>query len=65
MIHTDEKKQNCHLCNKGFIDKSQLKRHIGLHTGYKPFSCSFCQRAFIQKSNMKLHAAKCSDKPKQ
>jgi len=47
---------NCHICNRGFLNKSNIKVHLRTHTGEKPFRCEVCQKAFRQKAHLIKHA---------
>ncbi|KFM75706.1 putative zinc finger and SCAN domain-containing protein 5D, partial [Stegodyphus mimosarum] len=45
----------CHICNKSFSLKGNLKKHLNLHTGERPFCCNVCKKTFAQKGNLKIH----------
>lgn len=45
----------CHLCNKSFLRKRELDRHIATHTGMKPFKCSSCDKRFGRKDKLVRH----------
>ena len=55
-VHEGIKKFSCHLCEKSFTDKTNMKRHIiCVHEGIKQFSCHLCEKAFTKKVSMKRH----------
>lgn len=47
MIHTGEFSVKCHICNKGFRELSDLRKHLKVHEeGTKFFECSTCLRSY-------------------
>lgn len=56
MIHSGEKRYQCHICPKGFIKRSTLTDHIrARHTNEKPFQCDHCGKCFSQKGVLIAH----------
>ncbi|CAG4939118.1 unnamed protein product [Parnassius apollo] len=45
----------CDYCQKFFINKTSLRRHIYVHLKVVPHSCNFCYKRFFIKQNMETH----------
>ncbi|KAI3353957.1 hypothetical protein L3Q82_018450 [Scortum barcoo] len=48
-----EKRFFCELCNKGFHQKHQLRKHVSCHL--KPFPCSSCDKGFYKAKSLQKH----------
>ncbi|XP_035908994.1 zinc finger protein 358-like [Anopheles stephensi] len=45
----------CVQCNKGFMRRSDLKKHTFVHTGIRPYACDQCSKSFSRNTNLKKH----------
>ncbi|XP_030002640.1 zinc finger protein Xfin-like [Sphaeramia orbicularis] len=54
-VHTTKKRFCCSVCNKGFVHKSNLNRHMLVHPGEKPFICSVCNKGFVRRFEVRQH----------
>ncbi|RXG62241.1 Sex determination protein fruitless, partial [Armadillidium vulgare] len=48
--HMDSKSYSCPFCNKVFITKQHIQRHVLIHTGEKPYTCPRCLKGFRFKN---------------
>ena len=53
--HTGEKPFKCNMCEKKFVNSSEIKVHQRSHTGLKPYKCKICEKEFTTLSKMKTH----------
>ncbi|XP_041664328.1 zinc finger protein 3-like [Cheilinus undulatus] len=54
-IHS-KKPFGCSECEKSFIKKSDMVKHMIVHTGEKLFSCLVCGKSFTQRGHYKRHS---------
>jgi len=45
----------CGICNRGFLNKQNMKRHMQTHTGVKPHQCNYCNLSFLRLSHLQRH----------
>lgn len=45
----------CDICEKAFVQKSDLTAHRRIHTDEKSYKCDICEKAFGQKSSLTIH----------
>jgi len=51
----------CHICQKKFSHKCDLKEHIRRHEGVKPYVCDECSKCFCTARDMRQHQVVHSD----
>ncbi|KAJ9590473.1 hypothetical protein L9F63_016504 [Diploptera punctata] len=51
----DKKNPTCSFCNKTFIKKCDVAKHIRCIHNEKPFICKFCAMTFFYKSDLNSH----------
>ena len=55
--HTEHanRKYQCSLCGKGFLEPRRLQDHMNTHTGAKPYMCNYCGAAFASQGTWRMH----------
>ncbi|XP_061561390.1 zinc finger protein 391-like [Phycodurus eques] len=56
ICNVTKKRCKCSQCDKTFVNKFVLKKHMIVHSGEKRFSCSDCGKRFTWKVHLKTHA---------
>jgi len=51
--HSGEKSFVCDVCDTGFTNTSDLRRHELSHTGERQYVCDICQLSFIYPSDLR------------
>lgn len=55
LVHTNERRFACDLCEKSFSRKSLLTAHRRVHTGEQPYACGQCDRRFNRSDDLARH----------
>ncbi|XP_006817160.1 uncharacterized protein LOC102802189 [Saccoglossus kowalevskii] len=59
LIHTvntnNDHRYKCEFCERKFLQKCDLKRHVHIHDGSQPYRCQLCAKGFIRKSDLTVH----------
>ncbi|XP_050442212.1 oocyte zinc finger protein XlCOF28-like isoform X2 [Adelges cooleyi] len=45
----------CPTCQRTFLNKQNLRRHMQTHSGLKPHQCSYCNLSFLRLSHLQRH----------
>ena len=54
--HNEKETFRCEMCDKSFINRQKLAKHIGgVHDRKKPFKCDICDYRCSLKSEMNIH----------
>lgn len=54
-IHTGVRPHGCNVCDKRFIQATQLRAHMFQHTGQDGFKCNICSQSFNRKIRLTAH----------
>lgn len=53
--HTGDRKYQCNICLKKFVEAKTLRSHILTHSGAKPHCCQLCGKCFTQTGSLNTH----------
>lgn len=45
----------CPTCQRTFLNKQNLRRHMQTHSGLKPHQCMYCKLSFLRLSHLQRH----------
>ncbi|XP_058056468.1 gastrula zinc finger protein XlCGF57.1-like [Anopheles bellator] len=54
-MHSITRPYICIQCSKGFVRRSDLKKHTFVHTGVRPYGCPDCGKTFSRNTNLTKH----------
>lgn len=58
-----DRKFRCHVCERNFLTKKDVTRHLVVHTGERDFLCQFCPQRFGRKDHLVRHIKKSHHAP--
>ncbi|XP_055630147.1 zinc finger protein draculin-like [Toxorhynchites rutilus septentrionalis] len=57
-LHTSDRPFKCSKCDKGFINRNDLRKHMPTHNKTMPFQCEHCEQIFRRRMDVKRHFAR-------
>ncbi|XP_029440166.1 gastrula zinc finger protein XlCGF26.1-like [Rhinatrema bivittatum] len=54
-VPLQKKLLKCTQCEKGFVSRAELERHVRIHSGERSLNCTECGERFTRKSNLIEH----------
>jgi len=53
--HNEDSWLTCHICQKNFSHRDNLKKHVRRHRAVKPYVCSDCSKRFCTAGELNNH----------
>lgn len=53
-----DKRFSCHMCEKCFITRDELLKHMSSHTNIRAHKCDHCEKEYKEKRVLEMHLTK-------
>lgn len=60
--HTGDRKYQCNICSKAFVQARTLRSHLTTHTRKTSHTCTFCGQNYSQIGTLSNHIKVCQGK---
>nr|CAD7198490.1 unnamed protein product [Timema douglasi] len=55
LVHSEQRKYKCDVCDKSFKRKSHLNKHLLSHSEQRKYKCDVCEKSFKVKGELNRH----------